>query len=104
MPIFSADKRDGLSLQLIMLIENVVMKYCEEKKIPNAEISDLLNCSALNRLARNLRLKVKVEELAEEPITAPKETPLEIIDRIVAGVANNEKANSPTLCERDFLY
>jgi len=94
MPI-SWNKRDGLSLQLIMLIENAVMKYCEEKKISNAEISELLDYHALNRLARNLRLKVKVEELTEELITAPKETPLEIIGKIVAKVANNEEENNP---------
>ncbi|KKR46401.1 MAG: hypothetical protein UT90_C0004G0033 [Parcubacteria group bacterium GW2011_GWA1_40_21] len=91
---FSGDKIDGLSLQLIVGIENFVRGFCLEKKISQSEIPEIFNPNALNRLARNLGLRVKVEELTEEPISAPKETPLEIIDRIVTEVANNEAANS----------
>ncbi|MBM2818146.1 MAG: hypothetical protein HW401_736 [Parcubacteria group bacterium] len=103
MPI-SGDKKDKLSLYLYVTIETAFRDFCAEKQISNDEVSEIVDYRFLNRLARNFGLRVKVEELAEEPITATKETPLEIIDRIVVGVANNEKANSPPLCERDILY
>ena len=96
MPI-AADRKDGLSLYLVMQIEIVVKEFCGEKKISNNEILEILDCSALNLLVRNLGLKVKVEELVEEPVTVEveRETPLEIIDRIVTKVADNEVVDSP---------
>lgn len=93
MPI-SGDKRDILSLQLISGIENFVRGLFLEKKISQSKISEVIDCKMLNCLAGNLGLKVRVKELVEEPIiTTPKETPIEIINRIVTEVADNEPTN-----------
>ena len=91
---FSGDKIDGLSFQFILGIENFVRGFCLEKKISQSEIPEIFNPNALNRLARNLGLRVKVEELTEELSTAPRETPLEIINRVTE-VTDNKTANSP---------
>ena len=93
MPI-SGDKKDKLSLYLSLKFETTVKDFCIENKISNDEVSEIIDCRFLHRLARNLGLRVKVEELTEELITAPRETPLEIINRVTE-VTDNKTANSP---------
>jgi hypothetical protein len=93
MPI-SGDRRNILSLQLVTGMENFIRGFFIEKKISQKEIPEVVGCNILNRFARDLGLKVKVEEITEEPISAPRETPLEIIDRIVSKVVNNKGENN----------
>ena len=93
MPI-SGDKKDRLSLHLSLKIEITVKDFCIENKISNIEVSEIVDYRFFNRLARNLGLRVKVEELIEDPIATPKETPIEIINRAIE-VTDNKAANSP---------
>ena len=93
MPI-SGDRKDKLSLYLSVTIETAFRDFCAEKKISNDEVSEIVDYRFFNRLARNLGLRVKVEELIEDPIATPKETPIEIINRAIE-VTDNKAANSP---------
>ncbi|MBU6430821.1 MAG: hypothetical protein KGJ58_01455 [Patescibacteria group bacterium] len=65
MPI-SRDKRDGFSLQLITGIENYVRGFCLDKKLSQSEISEILDYKAINRLARNLSLKIRAESSSKQ--------------------------------------
>jgi len=103
MPLYG-ERKNILSLELVEYIKTAVEDFCENKSLYREEIPELFDHKVVGRIMKDLGLKVKVEELTEEPITAPKETPLEILNKIAAEVANNEAANSFPLCERDLLY
>lgn len=61
MPISSGDRLSSASLELTNELEVFIKKFCDEKKISNAEIPKVLDCETLKHLARNLGLRVSVE-------------------------------------------
>jgi len=93
MPLYG-ERKNILSLELVEYIKTAVEDFCENKSLYREEIPELFDYKVISRIVKDLGLKVKVEELTEEPITAPRETPLEIINRVTE-VADNKVADSP---------
>ena len=64
MPIFG-DKQGEMSLRLIALLEKTVNNFCFMQDIPREAIPELISCKSMNRLARNLKLNVRVVPLSK---------------------------------------
>lgn len=105
MPLYGK-RKDILSLELVEYIKTSLGDFCENKFLSREEGLELFDHRVVSRIVKDLGLKVKVEELVEEPVTVTtaKKTPLEIIDRIVTEAPNNKGTKNPSLCERDLLY
>lgn len=101
MPLYGENEAD-LSMTLTVKIENLVKEFCFDKKAP---ISKLFNSLAINRLAQNLGLNVRVEEI---PVL--KDTPL-MIEVLLNNKSSSEEKDERkgfefenSFCERDLLY
>lgn len=57
----SGDKMDGLSLEIINLMEVYLNEICVQKNISKGELQKMLTPTLVNRMFRNLGLSIKVE-------------------------------------------
>lgn len=64
MPMFG-DKRDGLSLEIINLMEVYLNEVCSQKNISKSELQEILTPDSVNRMFRNLGLSMKVESASK---------------------------------------
>lgn len=80
------DTQHELAMQLATHMIKSVGEFCFMKNISEDKISGVVYQDAFNQLAEELELGLNVrmvEELTGEPVATSKETPFEIIGRVV---------------------
>lgn len=90
-----SEEKTEMSLPLASHINKSINEFYFMKGISHGEISKEDYCGALSEVARNLGLKIKIEDEERAPVPL-QETPLEIINKTI-------DTKEDSLCEMNMI-